>query len=113
MKASNVPLTPKFYIIDTMLDRFPHKVVDGVCEQLVKDGDYYGCGVYDDRPAICNVDGMHVLYKHEHPSLREYYEMTEKACRLLMHAVFDLDDHEINLKYDLFKQTFSQPPREP
>jgi Fe-S-cluster containining protein len=111
LKKSGQPLSVRHYILDTMLNQFPYKIEDGMCEKLVrlKNG-LYECGVYEDRPTMCRVDNMFWMYKEETPTLQEYYELTEKACRHLMHAVLDLDEQEINLKYDEFKQISSQLP---
>lgn len=100
-KSSKTRLSARFYLIDVMLENFPHKISeDGVCDKLVKNEDgTYDCSVYADRPLICNVDNMFFLYRSENKTLKDYYYQTEKACRTLMHAVLHMDEEEINRKY--------------
>lgn len=100
-KSSNTRLSARFYLIDLMLENFPHKIDEnGVCEKLVKNVDgTYNCSVYEDRPLMCNVDNMFFLYRSENKTIQDYYYQTEKACRILMHAIFNLDEEEIREKY--------------
>jgi len=57
------------------LCRFPYKFdVNGICEKLA-DGK---CTVYDNRPAVCQVEMSRRLFTKE--TQAQYYERTAKLC---------------------------------
>ena len=58
---------------------FPFKAKeDGSCEKLLPDG---RCGVYDNRPDVCNLSTMHEkYYKQIGVSRKEFYLGNARQC---------------------------------
>ena len=53
---------------------------DGACLHLTEDN---LCGVYEHRPFICNVDKIYDRLFKNRMSHKEFYEMTDMACKIL------------------------------
>lgn len=59
---------------------FPYKYSkSGRCEKLSFENE---CTIYETRPLMCQVDGMHKKYFMEY-SQTEFYELNEQQCNLL------------------------------
>jgi len=62
---------------------FPHKYDEtGRCEHLTTDNK---CGIYDHRPRICNVRGMHQKY-FRHMDIPDFFAINEAACKELQNV---------------------------
>lgn len=60
---------------------FPYKSdVNGVCEKLTAGGQ---CGVYDNRPDLCNIETIRQRY-FGHLTTAEYYRLTAGHCNNMM-----------------------------
>lgn len=69
-------------VLKQELISFPFEVLkNGTCSQLKKDG---SCGVYQDRPLLCNVEKTYDKYFATVMSREEFYLSNMKACNDLM-----------------------------
>ena len=57
---------------------FPHELDEnGACKNLGEDG---RCTIYEDRPLVCQIDGMWKALWSERMKKKEYYVLSAKAC---------------------------------
>jgi Fe-S-cluster containining protein len=54
---------------------------NGGCGHLLSDNT---CGIYNERPDICNVQTMYYKFHHENISLEDYFKLSEDSCKLLL-----------------------------
>lgn len=67
--------------IKKLLEEFPYTYrEDGACEKLLEDNT---CGVYDNRPTVCNVEESKFAFGPELTD-EQYYARQENSCKELM-----------------------------
>ncbi|WP_313530756.1 YkgJ family cysteine cluster protein [Anaerotignum sp.] len=54
---------------------------DGICRHLDQMTNL--CTIYDNRPALCNIDISYALYFSNMMSKKEFYLLNRKGCELL------------------------------
>lgn len=79
--------------IKQLIDEFPYKTVDGVCEKLEGND----CTVYENRPTICNIKQVHKLVYSQEINKRDFFRMNSVICNGLQERLQIAEDFRIKL----------------
>lgn len=76
-----------------MFENFPYPFLEnGTCTMLENNR----CKVYDDRPAVCNVQFMYDMH-YNFMTKDEYLKVSSDACKILRMTVKRIDDHATSI----------------